>query len=81
MFFFLDILKSKSSGIIKEMFFQPRLGELQQLVQSMCGWEGNGFPGSQPVSMDQKNINLLHTEPYRVSWKADGTRFGPSTLL
>lgn len=41
----------------------------------MCGWEGNGFPGSQPVSMDQKNINFLHREPYHVSWKADGTRY------
>lgn len=37
-----------------------------------------GFPGSQPVSMDMKNIALLSEKPYRVSWKADGTR---STLL
>jgi len=33
-----------------------------------------GFPGSQPVSMDIHNIKLLHTKPYRVTWKADGTR-------
>ena len=33
-----------------------------------------GFPGSQPVSMDVQNIRLLHEKPYRVSWKADGTR-------
>lgn len=55
--------------------FQPRLSELQELVQNMCGWEGNGFPGCQPVSMDKKNINFLHREPYHVSWKADGTRY------
>lgn len=33
-----------------------------------------GFPGSQPVSMDMKNIEKLMHNPYRVSWKADGTR-------
>ena len=27
------------------------------------------------VSMDVKNIKLLHEKPYRVSWKADGTSF------
>lgn len=54
---------------------QPRVGELQALVQDMCGWKRNGFPGCQPVSMDIDNIKLLHTKPYRVSWKADGTRY------
>ena len=34
----------------------------------------SGFPGSQPVSMDRKNLQLLKRKPYRVSWKADGTR-------
>ena len=33
-----------------------------------------GFGGSQPVSMDVQNIGLLNKFPYRVSWKADGTR-------
>lgn len=34
----------------------------------------DGFPGSQPVSMDQTNyMTIVHT-PYMVSWKADGTR-------
>lgn len=41
----------------------------------MCKFEGSGFPGSQPVSMDIKNIVLLGEKPYRVSWKADGTRY------
>ncbi|XP_065362989.1 mRNA-capping enzyme [Calliphora vicina] len=54
---------------------QPRLGELQQKVQDMCGWKKNGFPGAQPVSMDRQNIKRLHEIPYRVSWKADGTRY------
>jgi mRNA-capping enzyme len=25
--------------------------------------------------MDRQNIRLLHTKPYKVSWKADGTRY------
>lgn len=41
----------------------------------MCKWKTSGFPGSQPVSMDTKNIKLLHQKPYRVSWKADGARY------
>ena len=27
------------------------------------------------MSMDIRNINLLATKPYMVSWKADGTRY------
>lgn len=54
---------------------QPKAFNLQRKVQRMCGWKSNkGFPGCQPVSMDCQNINLLHQKPYRVSWKADGTR-------
>lgn len=34
----------------------------------------SGFPGSQPVSMDIHNLNFLKQKPYKVSWKADGTR-------
>ena len=52
-----------------------KVNSLQQMVQDMCCWSKGGFPGSQPVSMDVNNINLLHTKPYRVSWKADGTRY------
>lgn len=35
----------------------------------------NGFPGAQPVSMDRDNMRLLEKSPYKVSWKADGTRY------
>ncbi|XP_055526342.1 mRNA-capping enzyme [Wyeomyia smithii] len=54
---------------------QPRLSQLQQLVQTLCGWKSTGFPGCQPVSMDNTNLKLLHLKPYKVSWKADGTRY------
>lgn len=54
---------------------QPKAFQLQKKVQTMCEWKTKGFPGCQPVSMDRHNIILLHQKPYRVSWKADGTRY------
>ncbi|XP_007421845.1 mRNA-capping enzyme isoform X1 [Python bivittatus] len=54
---------------------QPKLGEIQLKCQQFCGWKGTGFPGAQPVSMDEQNIKLLEQKPYKVSWKADGTRY------
>ncbi|RZC38516.1 mRNA cap enzyme, DSPc and/or DNA ligase A M domain containing protein [Asbolus verrucosus] len=54
---------------------QPKAFHLQKKVQIMCEWQKKGFPGCQPVSMDINNIQLLHQKPYRVSWKADGTRY------
>lgn len=54
---------------------QKKLSGIQKCVQKICSWELSGFPGSQPVSMDLENIRLLHEKPYRVSWKADGTRY------
>ncbi|XP_054281845.1 mRNA-capping enzyme-like [Macrosteles quadrilineatus] len=54
---------------------QPRLGNIQTVVQEMCNWQKSGFPGCQPVSMDLSNIKLLQKMPYKVSWKADGTRY------
>lgn len=55
--------------------FQPRLGTLQKTIQDMCKFKNSGFPGGQPVSMDLNNIHLLSQKPYRVSWKADGSRY------
>lgn len=52
-----------------------QVNELRSIAQSMCGWRSSGFPGSQPVSMTRENIKLLHQKPYKVSWKADGTRY------
>ncbi|KAL3280723.1 hypothetical protein HHI36_003959 [Cryptolaemus montrouzieri] len=54
---------------------QPKAFQIQKKVQVMCGWKQRGFPGSQPVTMDLNNINLLQQKPYMVSWKADGTRY------
>lgn len=54
---------------------QPKLSQLQKKIQKMCGWKNSGFPGSQPVSMGKNNLNLLQEKPYKVSWKADGTRY------
>ncbi|XP_044283809.1 mRNA-capping enzyme isoform X2 [Varanus komodoensis] len=60
---------------VTQVTTQPKLGEVQQKCQQFCGWKGSGFPGAQPVSMDEQNIKLLEQKPYKVSWKADGTRY------
>ncbi|XP_023615103.1 mRNA-capping enzyme isoform X3 [Myotis lucifugus] len=60
---------------VTQVTTQPKLGEVQQKCRQFCGWEGSGFPGAQPVSMDKQNIKLLEQNPYKVSWKADGTRY------
>ncbi|KRZ14995.1 mRNA-capping enzyme [Trichinella zimbabwensis] len=48
---------------------------IQQFCGNICQYDGKTFPGAQPVSMDRSNINLLAQELYKVSWKADGTRY------
>ena len=60
---------------VQQVTAQPLLWEVQKTIQHMCGWRSKGFPGSQPVSMRLDNINLLQNMPYKVSWKADGTRY------
>ncbi|KAG1677664.1 mRNA-capping enzyme [Nymphon striatum] len=54
---------------------QPKLIQIQKKVQAMCNWTRNGFPGSQPVSMDRSNIYKMKQKHYMVSWKADGSRY------
>ncbi|XP_068216244.1 mRNA-capping enzyme isoform X2 [Palaemon carinicauda] len=54
---------------------QPKLQNIQRQIQEMCGWKSTGFPGCQPVSMDLENVGFLREKPYKVSWKADGTRY------
>ncbi|CAL1545933.1 unnamed protein product [Lymnaea stagnalis] len=61
-------------GII-QVTTQPRLSQVQRKCQTMAGWKSSGFPGSQPVSMDVTNLKFLTQKPYKVSWKADGTRY------
>ncbi|XP_025061047.1 mRNA-capping enzyme isoform X4 [Alligator sinensis] len=60
---------------VTQVTTQPKLGEMQHKCQQFCGWGGSGFPGAQPVSMDKQNIKALEQKPYKVSWKADGTRY------
>ncbi|TKR60943.1 hypothetical protein L596_028124 [Steinernema carpocapsae] len=51
---------------------------LQQKIKEYCGYNRDGFPGSQPVSLEcspeNNNMELLK-EGYMVSWKADGMRY------
>lgn len=47
---------------------------LLQNINKHVSLFSSGFPGAQPVSMDKQNIKFLEQKPYKVSWKADGTR-------
>nr|XP_006626214.1 PREDICTED: mRNA-capping enzyme [Lepisosteus oculatus] len=60
---------------VTQVTTQPKLGQIQRKCQNFCEWEKSGFPGAQPVSMDRKNLCLLEQNAYKVSWKADGTRY------
>nr|XP_060608996.1 mRNA-capping enzyme [Anolis sagrei ordinatus] len=60
---------------VTQITAQPKLGDIQQKCQQFCNWKGTGFPGAQPVSMDEQNIKFLEQKPFKVSWKADGTRY------
>ncbi|XP_070781922.1 mRNA-capping enzyme isoform X2 [Enoplosus armatus] len=60
---------------ITQVTTQPKLGEIQRKCQEMAEWDRSGFPGAQPVSMDRQNLRFLEQNPYKVSWKADGTRY------
>lgn len=54
---------------------QPRLSQIQQKCQRMSGWRSTGFPGAQPVSMDNQNLVFIKQKRYKVTWKADGMRY------
>ncbi|XP_071959543.1 mRNA-capping enzyme-like isoform X2 [Antedon mediterranea] len=51
------------------------VNRLRTKINHMCGWRRQEFPGSQPVSMDMKNLKFLQENLYKVSWKADGVRY------
>ncbi|VDN17213.1 unnamed protein product [Gongylonema pulchrum] len=52
---------------------------LQNKIREMCEYRRDGFPGSQPVSMERSperdNMCFLAEHEYMVSWKADGVRY------
>uniref|UniRef100_A0A8C9TD69 mRNA-capping enzyme n=1 Tax=Scleropages formosus TaxID=113540 RepID=A0A8C9TD69_SCLFO len=60
---------------VTQVTAQPKLGAVQRKCQEFCEWEKSGFPGAQPVSMDRRNLHFLEQKGYKVSWKADGTRY------
>ncbi|TKS75491.1 mRNA-capping enzyme [Collichthys lucidus] len=65
---------------VTQITTQPKLGEIQRKCQEMAEWDKSGFPGAQPVSMDRQNLRFLEQKPYKVSWKADGTRLNFKAL-
>ncbi|CAL4124966.1 unnamed protein product [Meganyctiphanes norvegica] len=50
--------------------------EIQQRIKNIVGYTRYpGFPGCLPISLKHENISNLRKYPYKVSWKADGTRY------
>ena len=75
----------KHKGQVKAVFMEgiPRVkpvadmtvvSDVHKRIKNLTGFGSSGFPGCQPVSIDRQNIGLLQN-PYKVSWKADGTRY------
>ena len=48
---------------------------VQNETRLLVGYTNVTFAGAQPVSLAYKNINFLLEKDYKVSWKADGTRY------
>mmetsp|Transcript_29727 Transcript_29727/g.57159 ORF Transcript_29727/g.57159 Transcript_29727/m.57159 type:complete len:723 (-) Transcript_29727:314-2482(-) len=63
--------------LIGELVVGVQQHELQRVVLWALGLstKSHVFPGSQPVSLASSNMALLETLDYRVTWKADGTRY------
>lgn len=50
------------------------LEQIRLECRSLCEWERETFPGSQPVSLTRKNLDSLTRIPYVVCEKSDGER-------
>lgn len=60
---------------VEPVLDREEITRIRDSIRILTGAKDNSFIGSQPVSMDRKNIKLLAEKPYKVSWKADGTRY------
>jgi len=66
--------------VVGEEVYEEMVFEVQKLCAWACAPDDAGvnatkFPGSQPVSLSRDNMSLLKSQPYSVTWKADGTRY------
>ncbi|XP_065191969.1 mRNA-capping enzyme-like [Sycon ciliatum] len=64
-------------GLESVMSVTENVEELQARLCELCRATSPNliFPGAQPVSLDRDTIKYFEKKPYRVSWKADGTRY------
>ncbi|XP_059617367.1 mRNA-capping enzyme-like [Phlebotomus argentipes] len=60
---------------VELMLDRNLVNQLQDKCREMCNYSGDGFPGTHPVSLSARNLTSFNVRPYRVSWKADGTRY------
>ena len=73
---------------MRQFYVDLIIFQVRQLCNQLLGRDPSAavFPGAQPVSLAESNISLLQSQEYRVTWKADGTRYlmlilGPSVYL
>lgn len=52
----------------------PLIDEIRLECRTLCGWERETFPGSQPVSLTRANLMSIARVPYVVCEKSDGER-------
>lgn len=50
------------------------INEVRMECRTLCKWERETFPGSQPVSLTRKNLETLTRSPYVACEKSDGER-------
>ncbi|GAB0087240.1 hypothetical protein DMENIID0001_015330 [Sergentomyia squamirostris] len=54
---------------------EKKVQYLREKCRKMCDYKYDGFPGTQPAALGRGHLVSFHIRPYRVSWKAAGTRY------
>lgn len=53
----------------------PWQGRLRRRCRELLGGRRGDFPGPQPRNLERNTMHLIQRDAYKVSWKADGTRY------
>lgn len=68
------------AGLGAPLTLGAELAELRRMTRELCGLPPadagrEAFPGNQAISLDRRNMEMLKTREFSVSWKADGARY------
>jgi len=73
-----DTLRVFMPGVsgVTPVLDQEKISRIQKRVGEICAWDMNtGFPGTQPIFLNDMNIRTLQFDSYRVSWISAGIRY------